>query len=416
MANPRKPDQKSSYEPDYEPDDEPDYEPDYEQECSDDDDRPDSPYGCEDLPEGPEPPKLGKPKKCKPRCNCPTPPPSTKTCFDQMIAKQDNIANRAEQAKRIKASLEEMKTKATTAKQTYTRQKYDDFKKRWKKLDKDIINAIDTVTCNIKCWWCVIECHMCPLLYRVRWIEERLYGDGTLMSDVHSLTDLEYWHTRNVAAKQQVFDRIELVLNAWGDPATSIEAALAANEQAVGTIRSLDPLEALRKVLFEMVPLHIAIAPRDKNSPRNIPTNIDGKYLKLCGDCDPELDPDDCCGPDVSLPSARQRLTKPQAFIVDPDQLIDILCCLVTQRYEPAKKQLEHAQEILGAITADITALNGELATLQADPLATFKQNIATPINCDKYTKKNGGNGNGDGGGGDCAGDDDEGSDEESAS
>lgn len=404
MANPRKPGQKSSYEqtyePNYQPDDEPDYEPDYEQECPDDDGQPpDSQYGCEDLPKGTEPPKLAKPDKCKPRCNCPTGTPPTRTCFDRMITKQDNIANRAEQAKRIKVALEEMKTSANAAKLTYTRQKYEDFKKRWAKLDKDIIGAIETVTCNINCWWCVIECHICPLLYRIRWVEERLYGDGTLIGQVHSLSDLEYWHKRNVDAKQQVFDRIELVLNAWKNPTTSIEAALAANEAAVGTIRSMDPIDALLKVVFELVPLHIAIAPRDIDSPRDIPTNIDSKYLELCGDCDPALDPDDCCGADVSLPSARQRLVPPQAFIVDPDRYFDILCCLVTRRYEPAKRQLEQAQEVRDAISADIIALKEELKSRLAKPFDEYKKNIASPIDCTKYKKKNGDDYGGEAGG-----------------
>jgi hypothetical protein len=389
MANPRNPDQKSQYEPDSEyGEDEDEYGYAYPY----DDTPPPQGYGCEPLPKGPKPPHLEKPKRCEPGCDCPTKPSPPQTCFDKMIAKQDNIASRAERANQIKADLQALKDKADAAKQTYTRQKYEDFKKRWKCLDKAIVTAIGTVTCDPKCWWCVVECHICPELYRIRWIEERLYGDGTLMGDVHSLPDLEYWHERNVKTKQRAFDRIEAVLQAWKDPTTSIDAALTLNEQLVGNIRGLDQAEGLRTVLFEIVPRHLAIAPRDVDSPRDIDTAIEQKYIDLCSDCDPAPDPDDCCGPDVSLPSARQRLIPPQAFIVDPDRYMDVLCCLITQRYEPAQRQLENAKAIRDQIAADITALDQELKERLLNPLAKFKANIVLPIDCHKYNG-NGGNG-----------------------
>src|SRR5262249_240222 len=161
---------------------------------------------------------------------------------------------------------------------------YEDFKKRWKQLDKDIVGAIEVVTCNTKCWWCVIECHICPEIYRIRWIEERLYGNGALIADVHSLPDLEYWHLRNVEAKQRAFDRIDGVLKGGGEPATTIEDALTKNEQLVAGIRGLDQAEGLRRVLFELIQRHLAIAPRDIDNPRDIDTCIDQKYIDLCSD------------------------------------------------------------------------------------------------------------------------------------
>jgi len=383
MANPRNPDQKSSYEP------EDDYgEDEY---CYEDTPPPPPAYGCEPLPPGPKPPKLPKPKTCKPQCECPTPPAPPHTCFDKLIAKQDNIASRAGRANEVKADLTALRDQANKAKQTYTRQKYEDFRKRWKQLDKDIAGAIEIVTCNTKCWWCVLECHICPEIYRIRWLEERLYGSGALIGDVHSLNDLEYWYQRDVDAKQRAFDRIDAVLKAWNDPTASIDTALKHNETLVGTIRGLDQAEGLRSVFFDLIPWHMAIAPRDIENPRDIETRIDPKYLELCGECDPPPDPDDCCGPDVSLPNVRQRLIPTQAFIVDPDRYFDVLCCLVTQRYEPAQRQLENAKAVRDQIAADITSLGAELTSRLANPLAKFKDNIALPIDCHKY----GGNGGG---------------------
>src|SRR5947209_10819419 len=162
MANSPTPDPRSQYERDNDYDDD-DY-------CYDDVPPPTSAYGCEPLPSGPKPPKLPKPRTCETRCTCPTPPAPPHSCFDKLIAKQDNIANRAGRASEIKADLTALRDQANKAKQTYTRQKYQDFVKRWKQLDKDIAGAIEIVTCNTKCWWCVLECHVCPEIYRIRWL------------------------------------------------------------------------------------------------------------------------------------------------------------------------------------------------------------------------------------------------------
>lgn len=385
MANPRNPDQQSQYDPDTDYDDDDYY-------CGYDDTPPPSEYGCDPLPPGPKAPKLPKPKKCKPECECPTPPEQPHTCFDKMIARQDNIINRAKHAGEVRDNLDKLNKQANAATQKYTRQLYHDFRKRWRELDKEIVNAIEIVTCNTKCWWCVLECHFCPELYRIRWIEERLYGNSTLIGDVHSLQDLKHWYDCNVDAKQRTVDRISAVVNAWNDPATTIDAALTKNEQLVGTIRGLDQAEGLRTVFFDILPRHIAIAPRDVDSPRDINTAIEKKYLDLCSACDPDPTPDDCCGPDVSLPSVRQRLIPPQAFIVEPSKYFQILCCLITQRFEPAQRQLENATAIRDQIQADIDSLTAELAKRLTDPLANFKANIVLPIDCDKY---NGGDGDG---------------------
>ena len=350
----------------------------------------DSDYGCAPLPDGPTPPTLADPTICEPRCDCPTPPPGTGTCFDKLIADQAKVVDQADRAKQSKAELEEMLSNANTAKQSYTRDKYKDFKQRWEKQDQDIVAAIETVTCNIKCWWCVIECEICPLLYKIREIEERLDGSGQLISEVHSLRDLQYWHERNVAAKTRVFDRINDVMKAWKDPATTIDAALKVNDDVIKAVRSMEPADGLRRVFFELIPRHLAIAPRP------LKTKIDPKYIELCSECDPG-EPDECCGPDVSLPTARQRLIKPQAYIVDPDHYFHLLCCLATQRYLPAKEQQEKAISELADVNAKIDSYTTDLARRIDDPLADYRGNIVTPIDCDNYKKKNG-NGCGDDG------------------
>jgi hypothetical protein len=327
MANPQNQDQKQK-------------KPQYDGPGDDDDcPPPDKPeHDCEPLPEPPEEPELEPVEPCEPRCDCPSKPPGDETCLDKLINAQNKLLNEAERAKSFKAALEELLAKAKVAKQGYTREKYEDFKKRWEKQDQEILGAIDTVICNVKCWWCVIECEICPLLYKIREIEQQLDGPpAALINPVHSERDLEYWHQRNVFFRTRVFDRIKAVLGAWNDPAATIEAALVANDKSIKSIRSMEPSEAILEVFFKLIPLHLAIAPRP------LKTKINKKYIKLCGPCD-KGEPDDCCGPDVGVMSARARLTGPQAYIVDPDKYLGILCCLAEKRYLPAKNQLAKAE------------------------------------------------------------------------
>ena len=95
------------------------------------------------------PPTLPEPKVCEPRCDCPTKPPASETCLDKLIADQTKIVNEAERAKTFKAELEDLLKKANVAKQAYTREKYEDFAKRWDKQDEEIVGAVHIVTCNV---------------------------------------------------------------------------------------------------------------------------------------------------------------------------------------------------------------------------------------------------------------------------
>ena len=369
MANPQNPDQKQQKAPSEPPKEQP-REPD---------------NACDELPTGPEPPELCPPKTCDFRCNCPgKPTPPEPPCFEKLIADQTALASQGERASKTKADLAKMLEDANNAKGSYTREKFEDFKKRWTQQDKDIVGAIQVVICNIPCWWCVIDCHVCQLLYRIRWIEERLDGaPGKLIGEVHSLRDLEHWHERNVDAKRRRFDRIDAVLKAWNDPAKSIDDALKTNEQIIASVRSMDPADSLVKVFFELIPRHLAIAPRP------IDTQVEDKYINLCTKCD-EGTSDDCCGPDVGLPTARQRLIGPQAYVIDPDRYFKLLCCIATERFGPAKQQLEDAQAGLAKTVAEIDSLKADLEKRLKDPLADYRGAIATPIDCDNYKKGNG--------------------------
>jgi hypothetical protein len=360
-------------------------------------------YGCAPLDEGADPPSLDPPETPPSKCDCPgSATTSEPPCFNQLITDQKSIAEAGVRAAQTQAELQAMLDDATKAKGTYTRDKYDEFTKRWDKQDKDIVGAIQVVTCNIPCWWCVIECHICPLLYKIRYLQTYLNGFGEdAMSDVHSLRDLQYWHQRRLEARQDRFKAIKAVFEAWKDPTKSIDAALQANQRIIDNIRATEPVDALKQVFFELIPRHLAIAPRP------LATEIKEKYRKLCFGCD-EPAPDNCCGPDTGMPTVQQMLIGgPQAYIVDPDRYFDLLCCIATQRYEPARAQAEQAQAKLDALNGKIASLQAELVKRITDPLADYRGGISAPIDCDKYTKKDGGD---DG----CGCDDDEdGSDEQ---
>jgi hypothetical protein len=345
---------------------------------------PEDGHGCDPLPDPPPAPELPPIKKCDPRCDCPGKPGGSESCLDTLIHAQDKLLKEAERAKTFKAALEELLGKAKAARQAYTRDKYEDFKKRWDRQDQEIVGAIDTVICNVKCWWCVIECEICPLLYKIRELELQLDGPpDALIGSVGSERDLEYWHQRNVFFRTQVFERIKAVLNAWNDPAASIEKVLTDNDKLIKSIRSKEPSETILDVFFKLIPLHLAIAPRPVSS------RIDRKYIDLCGECDEGV-PDDCCGPDVGVLSARQRLTDLQAYIVDPDQYFGILCCIAENRYLPAKDLLAKAESDLAAVQGRIASLTADLERRKKSLFEDYRANIVTPIDCDRYRKKNG--------------------------
>jgi len=338
---------------------------------------------CDPLPTGPETPTLPPIDPCDTPCCCPRPPGTPGTCLDDLIAKQVQQIAAAEYAKASKAELEDLLKKTNAAKQDYTKTKYLDLRDRWDKEDAALADLIAKLVCAVPCWKCVVECELCTLLDTVHQLELKLDGDGRLTTQVYSLRDLQYWQQRNCAAKQAVVDRFKAVLAAWAAPAQTLDKILTDNAKAIDDIKKIiatDSAGALFALFAKVLPLHLAIAPRDASS------IIDAKYTDLCC-CYPGT-PDDCCGPDVGVPSLLQELIGPQPYIVDPADLFDIICCLATERYLPAKDQLAQAAADLAKTDADIAKAKSDIYQKWASIAADFKASVANPINCDDYKSK----------------------------
>lgn len=297
---------------------------------------------CDKLPET-EPPKLEEPEKCKepdPSCNCPPKSGPGSNCLEKLIDTQTEQITVAEKTKAFKAELEALLAKAKAAEQEYTRSHYEKLVKQWLEQDHEIANLIRAVVCRFPCWRCIIECYVCPLFNELHNAEERLYGDGTLYSEVHNLYDLRYWHERYLEAKQRIFQRIKSVLGVWEKPAQTIEKILADNAKLIEATKSMgsDP-KVVYDLFLKLIPMHLAIAP--PAGPKRT-TEIGIEYTKFC-DCDTGT-PDDCCGPDVGAWSLRQRLIGPQPYLIDPKDYFKVICCLVEHRYLPAKDLVAKAE------------------------------------------------------------------------
>jgi len=305
---------------------------------------------CCELP-ATTPPTLEPPTPCPdpdPCCKCPTTPGSTPNCLEELIAKQTTDIAAADQANKFKADLAKLLETTRKASQEYTWDKYESLVADWTKIDAAITELIRKLVCAVPCWRCIIDCHVCPLLNELHYAEKWLYDDGKLYTEVHDLYDLQYWHTRDKAAKDRRFNRIKSVLTAWETPAKTIEKVLNDNKaliDGVGPLIGPQPGKAIYDVFFRLVPMHLAVAP-PKGS--NWETKIDKRYTEFCA-CS-QGTPDDCCGPDVGEWSLRQRLIGPQPYLIDPNDYFKLICCLVEQRYAPAKDALSKAETDLAAV------------------------------------------------------------------
>src|SRR4051812_11856806 len=125
------------------------------------------PGNCKELAPPPDTPQLPSPKPCPQLCNCPSRPPSTSTCFDELIRNQAGLLAEAERAKSFKADLEDIQKKAAIAQQEYTAQKRQLLVDTWTVLDGRISNVVNKLVCAVPCWECLIECRICPLLYSI---------------------------------------------------------------------------------------------------------------------------------------------------------------------------------------------------------------------------------------------------------
>ena len=340
---------------------------------------------CQPLPTS-TPPTVPPPKPCPdpdPCCKCPTTPGSDPTCLDQLITSQTNEIAAGKKAELFKAELVQLLAKAKAANQDYTRDKYDALVKLWVDLDADIARFIAKFVCNLSCWRCIIECHVCPLLNKLHYAEKWLYGDGTLPSQVNNYYDLQYWCARDKDAKERTFNRIKDVLKAWEKPAATIEATLKQNRallDALDKSPSSDAGKVVYDLFLKLIPLHLAIAPP---SGSKWTTKIGKEYTEFCG-CDTGT-PDDCCGPDVGVLSLRERLIGPQPYLVDPNDFFKIICCLVENRYRPAKDALADAENKAASADAAIAnyqdQITNGLKTLEKDA----KGSIPGVIDCCDY-------------------------------
>jgi hypothetical protein len=314
---------------------------------------------CECLPKT-TPPTLNDPEKCPdppPYCKCPKKPPTTSNCLEDLIAEQAAEILVAEKAKAFKTDLEKLLDNAKKAEGAYTQDNYLKLVDDWWKQDKEIAELIPKLVCAVPCWRCILECYVCPLLNELHYAEERLYY-GEPYTEVHNLYDLQYWLQRDVDAKKRRFDRIDRVMRAWGSPKENIEAALGRNKKLIDDVGKLigsQPVKVIYDVFFQLVPMHLAIAPPAVD-PRTT-TRIDKKYTEFC-ECDKGA-PDDCCGPDVGEWSLRQRLIWPQPYLIDPNDYFMLICCLVENRYAPAKAALSEAE-------ADLAKVGEQIASYEA--------------------------------------------------
>lgn len=359
---------------------------------------------CTKKPYEKEPPTLAPtPEVCKTCCSCPPAPEPDKGCLDDLIRAEAATAAIGEEAKKSKADLEAFLAKMKAASAKYTPEAYTDLIKRWQDNDKLICEVIRKLLCNIPCWWCVIECEICPLINAIAADERRLKGTNLLYTSTNSLYDQRYWWWREREIQADAFDRVNKVMLAWQDPFTTIDAVLKANladATAANTGKMLGP--ELNKLLFDLffriVPLHLAIAP-----PAEVAvTCVQKKFVELCG-CDKPSNPDDCCGPNIGPLTVRERLVGPQPSLIKPELFPDLICCLATNAYRPAKEALAKANAAFTAVDAEITSLKAGIdAHIKSLP-ADAKIRLGKPIECKDYQPKV--NGGGSGGTNKCCGD-----------
>jgi hypothetical protein len=352
------------------------------------DDKPKQPPAekkCESTcePAYPDKPTYTPPKKCKPACECPPGTGTTDNCLEDLIDAQTKPITDGDWAKAFKAELEAFLAKARTAKDEYTPEKYQKLVKQWEDQDRDIAELLRKLVCALPCWRCVIECHVCPLLYQMRDAELQLNGNGTWCSEVHNLQDLLYWQTRDKEAKERFFNRLKALLAAWEKPAQTIEKTLTDNAKLIVEANKqlgTEPSKVLVDVFLRLIPAHLAIAPAGAS------TKIEKKFSELC--CCDDREPLKCCGIDIGERSFRQRLIGPLPYLIDPNGYFNLICCLISCAYQPAKDKLSAAEAAVASTENTIKRLKG----LIDNGLKNFDKNakaaIPVAIDCKDYKEK----------------------------
>lgn len=348
---------------------------------------------CAKLPTC-DPPVLKLPEKCPdpdPHCKCPKPPGNGgPNCLEDLIAKQTADIVAAGNADKLKKELETLLDTAKKAAAKYTRDRYVQLVEEWIRQDTAIAELVRKLVCSVKCWRCILDCYVCPLLNDLHYAEKWLYDDGKHSTEVYDLYDLQHWYTQDRAAKLRLFNRVDGILKAWQDPFGTIEKILAANKtltEAASKVIGNEPGKAIYDVFLKLIPLHLAIAPPAGPDTK---TRIDRKFTKFC-ECD-QGEPVECCGIDVGEWSLRQRLIGPQPFLIDPADYFKLICCLVEKRYLPAKDALTKTETELASIASRIARYEKQLTDgLNPDNFATAaKAAIPSVIDCCDYEPDNG--------------------------
>lgn len=366
-------------EPDYQ--DQPDYKdhPDY-RDKDEPYDKPKPPGHKKCEPDWPQPPDYKPPEKCRPACDCPPGSTPPENCLEDLIDLQTKPITDGDRAKAFKAELEALLGKARTARDEYTNEKYKKLVKLWENQDHEIAELLRKLVCALPCWRCVIECHVCTLLYDLRDADLRLNGDGKWCSEVRDLQDLLFWQTRDKEAKERFFLRIKAILAAWEKPAATIEKTLTDDAKLIadaGKVLGTEPSKALVDVFLKLIPQHLAIAPPGAKSA------IDPKFTELC--CCDDRKPMKCCGINIGERSFRERLIGPLPNLIEPKHYFDLICCLIRCAYQPAKDKLSAAEAAVA--TTDTTIRR--LKALIENGLKNFDKNakaaIPVVIDCDEY-------------------------------
>ncbi|MHB9833294.1 hypothetical protein Q8F57_000490 [Paraburkholderia terrae] len=342
---------------------------------------------CVDLPTTP-PPKF-EPTQCPdhdPDCNCPAGPKSGPNCLENLIAAQAAQISAAEKAKTFKTSLEALLGKANAATLDYTREKYDKLLKQWKEEDGQIEKLIRNFVCAVPCWRCIIECHICPLINKIRDAEQSLYAGAGFYTSVEKLAniyDYRYWLEQDAEAKRRRFERISNVLAAWEKPGPTIDKALSDNAKLISDLGALPGAapKAVYDLFLRLIPLHLAISPPPSSA--DLKTKIAAQYTKFC--CCDSKGTEMCCGVYVGEPTVRERLVGTQPFLIDPNAYLDLVCCLVSKRYTSAKDAFATAtaelERVDDLIKRSKVIIDDGIKNLEKDA----KNAIPAAVDCTQY-------------------------------
>jgi hypothetical protein len=182
--------------------------------------------------------------------------------------------------------------------------------------------------------------------------------------------------------KKKTLDRVKSVLAAWEKPAQTIEKALADNAKLLvdlGKLLSSDATKLVYDVFMRLVPMHLVIAPPASSGHV---TGIAKEYTQISEHDKGE--PDDCCGPDVGVPSLSRRLLGPQPYLIDPKDYFSVICCVTKDRYLPAKDAYANAQSAWENTDNDFKRLIAEID----EGMKSIEKNAkAFPPDC-KWQKK----------------------------